>query len=117
VIHKGIDISQSPLHVVSEDLARDLIDWRIMIKKPMTQRVFDNALKQATECSMYGVTQEEALERWMESCWTGMKWILAEFKREYAERPTTRSTSIADDLTNRSWANVVPIERKVIGDE
>jgi hypothetical protein len=100
--YRDIDLSQIALYHVSEDCAKALIDWRAQIKKPMNQRIFDNALKQAVECSMYDMTAEEALDRWMESGWTGMKWVLAEAKRE--GQGSTRQRSLREDLTDTSWA-------------
>ena len=107
MIYKAIDISQSSMYFVSEECAKAVIDWRIQIKKGITQRIFDNALKQAAECAMYGITAEDALDRWMESGWTGMKWVLAEVKRERNESssPTIRSRSIMDDVVDTSWAH------------
>ncbi len=42
----------------------------------------------------------------MESGWSGMKWILAEAKRdaESVDRQDTRRPLI-DDLTDKSWCN------------
>ena len=82
MIYKSIDISQCHDYLVDEDCAKAVIDWRLQTKKGMTQRIFDNAMKQAEECSLYGMEPEEALDRWMESGWTGMKWVLSEAKSE-----------------------------------
>ena len=102
--YKGIDVSQASLYCIDEDLAKEVIDWRASIKRPMTQRVFNSMMKQATECALYGATQEEAVVRWMESGWTGMKRVLAEYKREGGASVDTRSTPISHDLKDRSWA-------------
>lgn len=102
--YKKIDISQAASFFVSEDCAKALVDFRVGIKKPMNQRIFDNALKQAAECSLLGMTAEAALDRWMESGWTGMKWVLKEAQTDHDERMKQR-TSLLDDLTDRTWAN------------
>ena len=109
--YKDIDLSQIDLYHVSEDCAKALIDWRAKIKKPMNQRVFDNALKQACECSLYDMTAEEALDRWMESGWTGMKWVVKEAKAQHQEtisqtatHGSTRQRTLKADLTDTTWA-------------
>lgn len=103
--YKDIDLSQIAFYFVSEELAKEVIDWRLKAKKPMTQRVFDNALKKALECQLYGWTAEEALERWVESGWSGIKYVVEEAKREQATRATTlRTRTVAEDLTDVSWA-------------
>ena len=103
--HKNIDISQCHSYLISEDCAIAVIDWRIQTKKGITQRIFDNALKQAVSCLNYGMTAEEALDRWMESGWTGMKWVIEEAKRSAHQEVETRKTSLEHDLTDLSWTN------------
>ena len=102
--YKKINLKKAKLNNIEESLAKELIDWRASIKRPMTQRVFDTAIKQAIECQQYGATIEEALVRWRESGWTGMKWVLAEYERESKESKSTRSRSIKTDLNDRGWA-------------
>lgn len=106
MIYKKIDISQAHFYQVDDDCAKALIDWRIESKKGINQRVFDNALKKAQECAQYGLTQEEAIDRWMESGWTGMKWVLEEAKRDAVStsQSSTRSSSILHDVHNTDWA-------------
>ena len=107
MIYKKIDISKAAFYFVSEDCAKALVDWRIDTKKGITQRIFDNSLKKAVQCMSYGVEAEEALDRWMESGWTGMKYVLMEYQRERAESGarSTRDISVMDDLNDRSWVN------------
>lgn len=108
-MYKKIDISQCSLYFVSEECAKAFIDWRIQTKKGITPRIFNNTLKQAVECVQYGLSAEDAMDRLMETGWTGMKWVLAEAKREAAEQSQGRSTRdrpLAEDLTDRSWAEV-----------
>lgn len=107
MVYKKIDISAAEFYLVSEECAKAVIDWRLATKKGINQRIFDNALGKAQECVEYGLTQEEALDRWMESNWTGMKWVLAEAKRDCVEG-STKKTSISEDLTNRGWADSQP---------
>lgn len=107
--YRDIDLTHIELYHVYEDCAKAVIDWRAKIKKPMNQRVFDNALKQAAECSLYDMTAEEALDRWMESGWTGMKWVLKEAKTEHEQQSrrnlSTRDRPLAQDLMDTSWAD------------
>ena len=107
MIYKKIDISEVKFYLVSEECAKAVIDWRIKVKKGINQRIFDNALKKAQECTAFGLSQEEALDRWMESGWTGMKWVLEEAKRGFAEASggSTRKASLDNDLHDRSWAD------------
>lgn len=107
MIYKKIDISQSPLYFVSPECAQAFIDWRISTKKGISQRIFDNTLKTAQKCHIYGLEPEAAIDRIMEAGWSGMKYVLAEAKRdsEQQDQQSTRQTTLQEDLTNRDWAH------------
>lgn len=61
--YKNIDLSELPFYNVSEDAAKSFIDWRVSLKKPMTQRAFNMCLKEAVLCGQLGLTPDEALDK------------------------------------------------------
>ena len=125
MIYRKIDISEAVHYNVSDDVAKALIDWRIdSVKKPITQRIFDNALKSSVKCVNAGwsmiQSEEDALDKWMESGWTGMNWVLKmATEQALAEKAkgvrSTRDQSLQEELLDRGWAGGgnLNIEHKV----
>lgn len=125
MIYKNIDISSAIFCNVSEEMAKEYIDYRIKKKKPLTQGAFSRAVNQAAKCQC---TPDEAIELTIDKGWDGVtpEYIHAELGRRFdaitqvsikqSMRPTisrniisnnddTRTRSIEQDLTDRSWAN------------
>jgi hypothetical protein len=113
MIYKKIDISQAVFFNVSEDAAKELIDHRLNLKKPLTQRAFERALKKAFECESLGVTPDEAIEITVDNGWQGVtpEYIAAgqsrkiQAARESASTNSTRDLTLIESLTDRSWAH------------
>ena len=123
MIYKNIDLHASIFCGVSEDMAKEYIDYRIKKKKPLTQGAFNRAVNQAAKCSC---TPDEALELTIDKGWDGVtpEYIHAELGRRFdavtqvsirhTPRPilsreggarSTRDISIAEQLQDKSWAN------------
>lgn len=83
-IHKNIDLSEIPMFNVSEDAAKEYIDFRMQIKKPLTQRAFSRALKEAARCFDLGITASEALEITIDKGWQGV--VYEYIKNELSRR-------------------------------
>jgi hypothetical protein len=71
-MYRKIDISSAAVSNVSEDAAKELVDHRINIKKPFTQRAFDRAMKQAAICGQKGINPDEAIEITIDKGWQGV---------------------------------------------
>ena len=111
MLYKNIDISQAAFYNVSEDAAKEFIEHRQNIKKPLTQRAFDRMLKRAVECSRYGYTPDEAIEATVDNGWQGItpEYLAASKSRrmqaiQEASEGGTRDRGLIEDLQDRSWA-------------
>lgn len=123
MIYKNIDLHASIFCGVSEDMAKEYIDYRIKKKKPLTQGAFNRAVNQAAKCSC---TPDEAIELTIDKGWDGVtpEYIHAELGRRFdavthvrikqTMRPTLtrkidpqdlRARTLEQDLTDKSWAN------------
>lgn len=113
MIYKKIDISQAVFFNVTEDAAKEYIDHRLNIKKPLTQRAFDRAMQKALECERLGVTPDEAIEITVDNGWQGItpEYIAAgqsrkmQAARESMNTSSTRDLTLIESLTDRSWAH------------
>lgn len=78
-----IDISEAKLCGISDEAALELIEWRKSIKKPLTQRAFARAMKEATKCLELGITADQAIEIAIDKGWQGVtfEYIKAELQR------------------------------------
>jgi len=123
MIYKSIDMHAAVFCNVSEDMAKEYIDYRIKKKKPLTQGAFNRAVNQAAKCTC---TPDEAIEITIDKGWDGVtpEYIAAELGRRFdavaqvvsrPQRPVlqrqlsapndTRSRTIEQDLNDRDWAN------------
>lgn len=124
MIYKNINIDESVFYNVSEDMAKEYIDARILKKKPLTQGAFKRAIKAAYKCT--GCTPDEAIQITIDKGWDGItpEYITAELNRrmqalhqsltvnspqrinDFSGKPVrdTRVRTIEEDLTDRSWA-------------
>lgn len=119
--YKNIDLSELPFYNVSEDAAKSFIDWRVSLKKPMTQRAFNLCLKEAVLCGQLGLTPDEVLDKTQLWGWQAPNYAYAvnKMKGEFdalsvvatqrlcdstGNPKPSRETNLLDDLTDRSWA-------------
>jgi len=129
--HRKIDITPAIMSNIDEDTAKEFIDHRLNLKKPLTQPAFERNINQAVRCEQQlGITASEALEITIDKGWVGvtLQYIqndIANRQRASQEaiataatiynsgprlihdntRPRlTRDISLQEDLTNRSWA-------------
>lgn len=123
MIYKKIDLHCTIFFNVSEEVAKEYIDYRIGKKKPLTQGAFNRAMNQAAQCTC---TPDEAINLTIDKGWDGVtpEYIHAELGRRFEAvtqvsirkdiRPTltrqhdphdSRTRTLEQDLTDRSWAN------------
>jgi hypothetical protein len=78
-----IDISQAYLYGVTDEAALELVEWRKSIRKPLTQRAFERALKEAVKCTDLGITADRAIEIAIDKGWQGvtLEYVKAELER------------------------------------
>lgn len=117
MIYKKIDLHSAVFANVSEEIAQEYIDFRISVKKPLTQGAFNRALNEAVKCESLGITASEAILMTIDKGWHGVtpEYIAKELNNRFEAsaavsmtvpklvRPTNRTTLI-EDLNNRDWA-------------
>jgi len=121
--YKNIDLHEAVFCNVSEDCAIGFIDWRISLKKPLTQRAFNLAVKEAVKCSSLGLTPDEVLDKTQLWGWQAPNYaytankLQSEFDatvKVYAQNYTqrlcdntgksiNRGAVTQAELTDRSW--------------
>jgi len=119
--YKNIDLHEAVFSNVSEDCAIGFIDWRISLKKPLTQRAFNLAVKEAVKCSSLGLTPDEVLDKTQLWGWQAPNYAytVSKMQNEFkalavtsqqricdstGSPKTTRDRTVLEDLTDRSWA-------------
>jgi hypothetical protein len=125
MLYKKIDLSELPFYNVSEDAAKSFIDWRHSLKKPLTQRAFNLALKEAVLCGQLGLTPDEALDKTQLWGWQAPNYAYAvnKMQNEFSAlavgsikqqklcdntgKPmsTRRGAVTIEELTDKSWAD------------
>jgi len=115
MIYKKIDLHSAVFANVSEEIAQEYIDFRISVKKPLTQGAFNRALNEAVKCESLGLTANEAILMTIDKGWHGVtpEYIAKELNNrceaalnlslQQSINKPTRQHTIVDDLTNRSW--------------
>lgn len=118
MIYKKIDLAECCFYNVSEDCAKGFIDWRIEIKKPLTNRAFKLAMIEAVRCGQLGLTPDESLDKTVLWGWQAPNYSYT--ARKIAEEfsaievafladknklnRSTRDVPILEQLNDRSWA-------------
>lgn len=120
--YKNIDLSELPFYNVSEDAAKSFIDWRVSLKKPLTQRAFNMCLKEAVLCGQLGLSPDDALDKTQIWGWQAPNYAYAlnKMQTEFnalavtstqrlcdrtGHNPNdTRTRSLEFDLSDRDWA-------------
>jgi len=77
--YKSIDLENLPDQINAES-AKGFIDHRKLIKKPLTQRAFDMAMKEALKAGEVGLTANEIIDRTVMKGWRGID--LSYFKND-----------------------------------
>ena len=116
MIYKNIDLTEALMSNVEQEAAEAFIDMRIDKKKKLTQRAFNQNMQKAALLEQAGVcTATEAVDLATDKCWQGItpEYVKAELsRRSQAEMQAhlnqsqnlTKNQSLAQDLTDRSWA-------------
>jgi N-acyl-D-aspartate/D-glutamate deacylase len=119
--YKNIDLTELPFYNVSEDAAKSFIDYRKEIKKPLTQRSFNMALREAVLCGQLGMSPDDALDKTQLWGWQAPNYAytVSKMQNEFkalavtsqqricdstGSLKTTRDRTVLEDLTDRSWA-------------
>lgn len=109
-MYKKIDLSDAVLCNVSEDVAKEYIDFRILKKKELTQRAFKRAMTAAMQCEQHGIPADEAIELTIDAGWQGVvvEYVVNEKRRRQeaagetgrpnSNRGSTRSDRADADL-------------------
>ena len=109
--HKGIDLAGIDIEI-DPDAAKSYIEHRILMKKPLTQRAFDQAMSASLEAYKVGMTPTELIDFTVHKGWSGINLAytakakdgevqaIAEIKGR-----STRSTSLAEETRDKSWAH------------
>ncbi len=118
MIYKKIDTHAAVFCCVSEEVAHEYIDFRLSVKKPLTQGAFNRAMNQAASCGNLGLTSNEAIAMTIDKGWHGVtpEYIAKELenRREAAmkvslgqsmQKVDTRSRTLQQQLDDKSWAN------------
>ena len=108
-----IDISQAHLYGISDECALEFVDWRKSIKKPLTQRAFERALREAFRCTDLGITADRAIEICIDKGWQGItyEYVKSELGRrseagkELVLKQPETIQSFVDRVTDRNWVN------------
>ena len=109
-----LDLSEAVFCRVDEDAALAYIEHRKAMRKPLTQRAFDRAMRNAHKCESFGITATEAIDITMDKGWAGVtvEYIMRELenRRNAVMNSTqndfsTRGTSLQQDITDKSWVN------------
>ena len=95
MLYKKIDLHCTVFCNVSEEVAKEYIDYRIGKKKPLTQGAFNRAMNQATLCS--GCAPDEAIEITIDKGWDGVtpEYIEAELGRRFDAAVNTKAITFS----------------------
>lgn len=103
MIYKKIDISESVFYNVSEDAAKELIDWRASTKMPLTQRAFKRALQEAQKCEQLDICPDDAIALCIDKGWRGVVYeYVASEQRKRAEALSYETSGRNTARPNRS---------------
>ena len=97
------------------DAIKSYIDFRCKIKKPLTQRAFNQAMAKALEAPSVGMTPTELIDFTVDKGWSGINLqytanarvneFEAASRVAIAGKVTTRQLTLKDELDDNSWAN------------
>lgn len=118
--YKGIQLDGLDIEIDIE-AAKSYIEFRVMAKKPLTQRAFDQAMKKALMAFTINMTPTDVIDYTVEKGWQGinLEWITNAKQRETIQIPqfgqqnvvpigqrSTRDISIHEQLNDTSWADI-----------
>lgn len=110
MIYKSCDLSTLPSYGISEECAKEYIDFRERIKKPLTARAFKMAIKESIKCEMLGITAEEAIDLTVYWGWQGVDYDY--IKKKLADKKTANYAGVVkgqkpieEQIFDTSWAN------------
>ena len=109
----SIDVSQAYTYGVSDEAALEFIEWRRSIKKPLTQRAFERALREAFRCTDLGITADRAIEICIDKGWQGITYEYvkselgrrSEAGRELVLKQPESMQDFVERVTDRNWSH------------
>lgn len=116
--YKGIDLTEAIMCNVEQEAAEAFVDMRKSIKKPLTQRAFNQSMRKAASLQQDGVcTATEAVDITAEKCWQGItpEYIRNELSRRAQAamqahinmQTQLKQVPQSHTLTDHSWATGV----------
>ena len=112
MIYKTIDLTQAILSNIEQEAATAFIDMRLSIKRPLTQRAFNQNMARAVQCENMGLcSATEAVDITSDKCWQSVspEYIQSTQARQMSaiasSATSTKNTSLLEDLSDRGWAN------------
>ena len=87
-VYKSIDLLNLP-NEISAEVAKGFIDHRIKIKKTLTQRAFDLAIKEAMKAGEVGLTPNQIIDRTVMNGWQGVN--LSYFQKSESQTGITKN--------------------------
>jgi biotin operon repressor len=107
-IFNSISLAALPKQI-SPAAAREFIDHRKRIEKPVTQGAFDREMGLALEAIKFGLAPDAVIRECIDAGWWNIKveWARARMAKVNSVQPlavTSKNISIADQLSDRSWA-------------
>lgn len=92
-------------------MAREFIDHREQLEKPVTQGGFDRAMALALTGCLFGLTADQVIRECIDAGWwsINVEWVHARRMRSAVTQqlvsPNSKTVSLAEQLTDRSWAD------------
>jgi len=112
MLYKKIDISSAIFSNIEQEAAEAFIDMRLSIKRPMTQRAFNQNIARAVQCENMGLcSATEAVDITSDKCWQSVspEYIQSTQARQMSaiasSATSTKNTSLLEDLNSRDWAH------------
>jgi len=108
-IFSSISLAALPKQI-SAAAAREFIDHRKRIEKPVTQGAFDREMGLALGGGKFGLSADVIIRECIDAGWWNIKpdWAHARLAKAAAQQPAavnSKNVSLAEQLTDRSWAN------------
>ena len=103
--HRGILLNELP-DLIDPSVARELIDHRHNLKKPLTQGAFNRLIATALRAPREtGVSPNAALQTIVDRGWQGLNldWLKPKAQTGAPGNQRTRDTSVLDMVTDTNW--------------
>lgn len=108
-IFESISLAALPKEI-SIEAAKEFIDHRRRVEKPVTQGGFDRAMQLALGGRKYSISADTVIRECIDARWwsINVEWVrdrLAKASASQSVAISSKAQSLADQLSDRSWAN------------